>query len=78
MLAVNGMILLFGGKGTKQNKEKEVAAKNDYRLTIEDIKQFEAEFGKIPVVFARGWSACWKDISAFYNQDENVQVHTPG
>ncbi|WP_263008789.1 cyclase family protein [Mannheimia granulomatis] len=64
------------------HKEKEVATNPDYRLTVEDIQQFEAEFGKIPsgsfVAFASGWSARWKDIVAFYNKDENGQAHTPG
>lgn len=64
------------------HKEKEVEANNDYRLTVEDIQQFEAEFGKIPagsfVAFASGWSARWKDTVAFYNKDENGQAHTPG
>ncbi|WP_237052295.1 cyclase family protein [Mannheimia granulomatis] len=64
------------------HKEKEVATNPDYRLTVEDIQQFEAEFGKIPagsfVAFASGWSARWKDTVAFYNKDENGQSHTPG
>lgn len=64
------------------HKEKEVATNPDYRLTVEDIQQFEAEFGKIPagsfVAFASGWSARWKDTVAFYNKDENGQAHTPG
>ncbi|WP_237052379.1 cyclase family protein [Mannheimia granulomatis] len=64
------------------HKEKEVATNPDYRLTVEDIQQFEAEFGKIPsgsfVAFASGWSARWQDTVAFYNKDENGQAHTPG
>ncbi|WP_373777759.1 cyclase family protein [Glaesserella sp.] len=64
------------------HKEKEVERNHDYRLTVEDILAFEAEYGKIPegsfVAFASGWSSRWLDHQAFYNKDENGQAHTPG
>lgn len=64
------------------HREKEVAEDHDYRLTVEDILAFEAEYGQIPagsfVAFASGWSERWHDVNRFYNKDENGQAHTPG
>lgn len=64
------------------NKEKEVAKNSDYILSVEDIKQFEEEYGEIPadsfVAFASGWSKRWQDPETFYNVDQDGQAHTPG
>lgn len=64
------------------HKESEVAENHDYRLTVEDILAFEAQYGKIPagsfVAFASGWSKRWHDHAQFYNKDETGQAHTPG
>lgn len=64
------------------NKERAVEENPDYCLTVEDIRIFEAEHGKIPadsfVAFASGWSKRWQDPEAFYNVDQTGQAHTPG
>lgn len=64
------------------HKEKAVELDNDYRLSVDDILEFEQQFGKIPegsfVAFASGWSKRWNDAATFYNKDENGQAHTPG
>lgn len=64
------------------HKEKEVAENPDYRLTVQDILDFEAQYGQIPensfVAFASAWSKRWDDKSAFYNKDDDGNSHTPG
>ncbi len=64
------------------HKEKDVEANNDYRLTVQDILDFEAQYGEIPagsfVAFASGWSKRWHDNAKFYNKDDAGQSHTPG
>lgn len=64
------------------HKEDETEKDNDYALTVADILDFEAQYGKIPaesfVAFSSGWSRRWEDHEAFYNLDETGQAHTPG
>lgn len=64
------------------HKEKEVKKNHDYCLTLQDILDFEAEFGAIPetafVAFASGWSSRWEIAKEYYNCDENGDAHTPG
>ncbi|HEX6995736.1 MAG TPA: cyclase family protein [Gammaproteobacteria bacterium] len=58
----------------------DVAAKADgdpdYRLTVEDVRQFEAEHGEIArgtiVLLRTGWSSRWPDAEAYLGDD------TPG
>ncbi|CPR16159.1 cyclase family protein [Brenneria goodwinii] len=64
------------------HKQDAVARDPDYRLTVDDILQFEAQWGTIPagcfVAFASGWSQRWPDAAAFANLDEQGDSHTPG
>lgn len=64
------------------HKEQAVAENHDYRLSVQDILEFEAQYGEIPagsfVAFASGWSKRWQDNAKFYNKDESGQAHTPG
>lgn len=64
------------------HKEAEVAADNDYQLSVADILAFEESYGRIPedsfVAFASDWSKRWEDHEAYYNRDNSGQSHTPG
>lgn len=64
------------------HKEKEVEDNNDYELTVQDILDFEAEYGEIKsgsfVAFSSGWSKRWFNHEKYYNKDEKGQAHTPG
>lgn len=64
------------------HKEDEVKVNHDYCVTVQDILDFETEFGLIPegsfVAFASGWSSRWETIDAYYNYDEEGVAHTPG
>jgi kynurenine formamidase len=59
----------------------QVAANNDYLVTIEDIKAWEAEHGALPenawVLLRTGWDKFSNDREAFLNVDETGS-HTPG
>lgn len=54
----------------------------DYCLTIEDIKEFEAQYGQIPshswVLIYTGWAKYNEDHEKFFNIGEDGQPHTPG
>lgn len=64
------------------HKEKEAEENHDFRLTKEEIVQYEEEHGEIPkgsfVAFSSGWSKRWDDPAKFYNVDKEGQAHTPG
>ncbi|MEE3664122.1 cyclase family protein [Brenneria sp. g21c3] len=64
------------------HKQEAVDRDPDYRLTVDDVLQFEAQWGTIPadsfVAFASGWSKRWPDGRAFDNKDEQGNSHTPG
>lgn len=59
----------------------QVAANNDYLVTVEDIKAWEAEHGALPenawVLLRTGWDKFANDREAFLNVDETGS-HTPG
>lgn len=59
----------------------QVEADNDYLVTIDDIKAWEAEHGELPenswVLFRTGWDRFADDREAFLNADETGS-HTPG
>ncbi len=59
----------------------QVEADNDYLLTIDDIKAWEAEHGKLPkngwLLLRTGWDRFADDREAFLNADETGS-HTPG
>lgn len=58
-----------------------VAGNADYAVTIEDIKVWERQYGRIPngsmVVLWTGWESRW-GTPAFPNLDESGRVHQPG
>ncbi|ATD29930.1 cyclase [Macrococcus sp. IME1552] len=64
------------------HKEKEVRSKPDYELSIQDILDFENEYGQIEknsfVAFASGWANNFSKTDKFYNKDEAGIEHTPG
>lgn len=53
-----------------------------YAVTVEDIQNFEAEYGEIPadsfVAFSSGWYKRFYDSDVFKNADEAGVEHTPG
>lgn len=53
-----------------------------YAVTVDDIKQYEAEYGAIPdgafVALYTGWSSRWPDMDAISNYDDNGGEHFPG
>jgi kynurenine formamidase len=60
---------------------EKVEADNDYLLTIDDIKAWEAEHGALPkngwLLLRTGWDRFADDREAFLNADETGS-HTPG
>ena len=62
------------------NKSKEVEENNDYVLTADDLKTWEAENGRIPegsfVAFRSDWYK--RSPEVFDNYDENKIPHYPG
>jgi kynurenine formamidase len=63
------------------DKTAEVAANPDYCLSLQDVKDWEAANGPLPmngwVLFRTGWSKYGDDPAAYANADENGP-HTPG
>lgn len=63
------------------NIEAETAKDEDYRLSVEDIRRFEAKQGRIPegtvVLVATGWDRRWPDRARYMNEREGVK-HFPG
>lgn len=57
-------------------------ANADYRVTVDDLMNWEALHGRIPgrcVVFLKtGWSRFWNSNERFRNQDANGKMHFPG
>lgn len=63
------------------NVEAQAAKDEDYRLSVEDIRRFEAKQGRIPegtvVLVATGWDRRWPDRARYMNEREGVK-HFPG
>jgi len=61
---------------------EQVAKDPDYRVTRDDIRQWERKHGRIPrrsLVFAyTGWEARWDKGEAYLNRDEKGIMHFPG
>lgn len=61
---------------------KQATENPDYQLTITDILNWERENGTIQqnstVLLYTGWQYKWLDQKAFFNQDENGNMHFPG
>lgn len=62
--------------------EDKVAENPGYAVTVQDILDFEAEYGEIPagsfVAFSSKWYPRFGDVAAFENKDEAGVEHTPG
>ena len=54
----------------------------DYTITMDDIKQWEKNYGKIPqgafVAMRTDWSKRWPDMTAMQNKDASGIAHYPG
>ncbi len=61
---------------------KQCEADSDYRLSVQDIKNWESKHGELPegavVLMSTGWSEKWGDMAAYRNQDEDGKMHFPG
>lgn len=62
--------------------EDKVAENPGYAVTVDDIKEFEAEYGEIPadsfVAFSSGWYKRFDNEEKFLNKDEDGVEQTPG
>ena len=62
--------------------QPQVKSNPDYRLTANDIKQWEAKHGRIPagslVIVNSGWHGKFNDPAAYINMDDNGVMHFPG
>ncbi len=61
---------------------EEVARDFDYTLTVERLKRWEAEHGRIPsgafVAMRTDWSKRWPDAGKMENKDDKGVAHYPG
>jgi kynurenine formamidase len=61
---------------------KKVAANPDYTITMDDIRAWEKQYGKVPkgafVAMRTDWSKRWPDAAAMRNEDANGVAHYPG
>ncbi len=64
------------------DKSKEVKENHDYTLSVDDILEFEKQYGKIEagsfVALRTDWSKRWPDVEAFENKDKDGNQHSPG
>ena len=64
------------------HRERQVEHNADFTLSMDDIQQYEDEYGQIQpgsfVAFASGWSQHWETPAHFYNKDSLGHPHTPG
>jgi kynurenine formamidase len=63
------------------NVETAAAKDEDYRLSLDDVRRFEAREGRIPegaiVLVATGWDRRWPDQARYMNERQGVK-HFPG
>ncbi len=54
----------------------------DYRLTRQDLLDWESKHGRLPdgaiVLMYTGWGKRWSDYEAYKNADKDGQMHFPG
>ena len=64
------------------DKSQEAASNHDFSLSVEDIRDFEAQHGEIEagtfVALRTDWSKRWPDKEAFSNKDAEGHNHIPG
>jgi kynurenine formamidase len=69
------------GPAVMIDRSAEAARDPDYLLSVDDVRAFEAEHGRLPagswLLYRTGWDARALDSSAFLNADE-TGPHTPG
>ncbi len=60
----------------------QAAADPDFALSVADVHRWEAAHGRVPtgsvVLMATGWDARWPDPTAYFNPDDQGQMHFPG
>lgn len=61
---------------------KQVKSNPDYELSVQDINNWEAKYGKVPanalVVLNTGWHEKFDDPKAYQNMDDKQVMHFPG
>jgi kynurenine formamidase len=61
---------------------EQVKSNSDYRIAVDDLKNWEKGNGAIPsgcvVLFRTGWSSRWPSQKDYMNQDANGVLHFPG
>jgi kynurenine formamidase len=61
---------------------EKVEANPDYTISMDDVKEWEKEHGKVPhgafAAMRTDWSKRWPDAAAMRNEDENGIAHYPG
>lgn len=64
------------------NISEKVKKNPDVSLSVEDIKEWESKYGKIParafVVMRTDWSKKWPYLDTMQNKDEGGVMHYPG
>jgi len=72
----------FFGPAVVIDVRDQVAKNPDYRLTVKDIEQWEAQHGRIPphaiVMLYTGWGSRWPNPARYRNMDANKVMHFPG
>lgn len=62
--------------------EAKVEKDPDYQLSVQDLLEWEARYGPIPmgalVIMRTGWFRRWPDTKAYRNMDEKGIMHFPG
>lgn len=62
--------------------QQQVKSNSDYRIAVDDLKNWERGNGTIPtgcvVFFRTGWSSRWPSQKDYMNQDANGVLHFPG
>ena len=60
----------------------QAAADEDYAITVEDVRAWEASYGPIPsgaiVLMRSGWAIRWEQGDLYYNRGEDGRLHFPG
>jgi len=60
----------------------QVLTNPDYEITVEDLQEWEATYGRIPdgaiVAMYSGWATRWGSESAYRNADTDGVLHYPG
>lgn len=61
---------------------QKVSANPDYTVNMDDVKEWESKYGKIPegcfVALRTDWSKRWPNQTAMLNRDRNGTFHYPG